>query len=245
MSNPALVAEVCEKDWSEESDPKINDIEEEDDEYDWSDKSNPIAEFQAEEIIQAKDVNLSVEGNKSEEVALMAQSEQIKVESSSSDSKKPSNFVPLPETVKEKLCSPECAEQIEHYRSYSFRICEKLTNEEKRHNKLKDDHKFSTEKILSIQVSWKKSLEEIELLNYQLSELSKNLELEKIIHAIAQVELTKVKSCKTMVKKMVSGRGNKNKAGLGFTHEPMPKSITNTLPNNFNTNDHSPKTKQG
>ncbi|KAK1424554.1 hypothetical protein QVD17_19886 [Tagetes erecta] len=111
---------------------------------------------------QDHEVNMSGEGNKSEEVALMAQSEQIKVESSSCTSEKPSNYVPLTETVKEKLCSPECAEQIEHYRSYSFRICDKLSKEEKKHNKLKEDHKISTEKILSIQESWKKSLEEIE-----------------------------------------------------------------------------------
>ncbi|KAK1406419.1 hypothetical protein QVD17_41716 [Tagetes erecta] len=102
----------------------------------------------------------------------MAQSEQIKVESSSSESEKPSNYVPLSETVKEKLCSPECAEQIEHYRLYSFRICEKLTKEEKRHN-INCQLKRS-----SIQESWKKSREKIELLKYQLSELSKNTENE-------------------------------------------------------------------
>ncbi|KAK1411562.1 hypothetical protein QVD17_38112 [Tagetes erecta] len=128
----------------------------------------------------------------------MAQSEQIKVESSSSESEKPSNYVLLPETVKAKLCSPECE-------------------------------------------SWKKSLEEIESLKHQLSELSKNFENEKIAHALRQVELTKVKSCKTMVKQLVSERRNKNKTGLGFTHEPMPESITNTLSKNFNTNDHSPE----
>ncbi|KAK1415295.1 hypothetical protein QVD17_31073 [Tagetes erecta] len=171
----------------------------------------------------------------------MAQSKHIKVESSSSDSEKPSNYVLLLEIVKAKLCSPKCAEQIEHYRSYSFRICEKLAKEEKRHNKLKVYHKVSTKKILSIQESWKKSLEEIELLKHQLSEHSKNLELEKIAHAVTQVELTKVKSCKTMVKEMVNEGGNKNKTGLGFTNEPMPESITNTLPDNFNTNDHSPE----
>ncbi|KAK1429852.1 hypothetical protein QVD17_12124 [Tagetes erecta] len=134
-------------------------------------------------MIQAEDVNLSVESNKSEEVTIMAQLELIKVDSSSSDSEKPSNYVPLPKIVKEKLRSPECGEQIKHYRSHSFRICEKLAKEENRHNKLKDDHKVSTEKILSIQESWKKSLEEIELLKQQLSKLSKNLELEKIAHA--------------------------------------------------------------
>ncbi|KAK1429974.1 hypothetical protein QVD17_12365 [Tagetes erecta] len=145
-------------------------------------------------MIQTEDVNLSGEGDKSEEVALMAQSERLKVESSSSNSDKPSNYVPLPETVKEKLCSTECIEKIEHYRTYSFKICEKLTKEEKRHNKLNDDHEVSTEKILSVQDFWKKSIEEIELLKHQLAELSKNLELEKISHAVTQVELTKIMS---------------------------------------------------
>ncbi|KAK1424288.1 hypothetical protein QVD17_19613 [Tagetes erecta] len=148
------------------------------------------------------DANVSGKGNKDKEVALMAQSEEIKVESSSSESEKPTNDVPLPETVKEKLCSPYCAEQIEHYRSYSFKIYENLSKEEKRHNKLKEDHKTSTEMILSIQKSWKKSLEEIESLKHQLSELSKNFKNEKIAHALTQVELSKVTSCKTMVQQL-------------------------------------------
>ncbi|KAK1406145.1 hypothetical protein QVD17_41432 [Tagetes erecta] len=95
--------------------------------------------------------------------------------------------------------------------------------------------------IFSIQESWKKSLEEIESLKHQFSKLSKNLETEKITHAKTQVELTKVKSCKTMVEEMVSERGKKNKTWLGFTHKPMPESITNTPPEIFNTNDHSPE----
>ena len=35
-----------------------------------------------------------------------------------------------------------------------------------------------------------------------------------------------------------------NKAGLGFTHEPMPESITNTLLETFNPLDHSPENKE-
>jgi len=31
--------------------------------------------------------------------------------------------------------------------------------------------------------------------------------------------------------------------GLGFSHEPIPESISNTLLENFNTNDHSPENK--
>ncbi|KAK1415027.1 hypothetical protein QVD17_30796 [Tagetes erecta] len=74
--------------------------------------------------------------------------------------------------------------------------------------------------------------------------MTKNFEEEKVAHAVTQVELTKVKSCKTMVRQLVSERGNKNKQGLGFTHEPMPKSITQTLPENFNEFDHSPENER-
>ncbi|KAK1424314.1 hypothetical protein QVD17_19641 [Tagetes erecta] len=44
-----------------------------------------------------------------------------------------------------------------------------------------------------------------------------------------------------MVRQLVSERGNKNKTGHGFTYEPMPESITNTLPENINTHDQSPE----
>ncbi|KAK1411538.1 hypothetical protein QVD17_38088 [Tagetes erecta] len=65
MSNPALVAEVSEEYWSEESDPKGNGIEEDDDEYDWRDKSDPIVDIQAKEVIQTEEVNLSSKKNPS------------------------------------------------------------------------------------------------------------------------------------------------------------------------------------
>ncbi|KAK1406417.1 hypothetical protein QVD17_41714 [Tagetes erecta] len=96
---------------------------------------------QAENFIESEDgANVEVvEVTRSKGVAFMVQSEEPKVDSSSSDSDKPSNYVPLPEDLQ-------------------------------------------------------------------------NL-----------------------------GIGNKNKTGLGFTHEPMPESTTNTLPDNLNTNDHFPE----
>ncbi|KAK1424228.1 hypothetical protein QVD17_19549 [Tagetes erecta] len=96
-------------------------------------------------------------------------------------------------------------------------------------------------KILSLKESWNKTLKELELVTKQLEEMTKNFEQEKVAHAVTQVELTKVKSCKTMVKQLINERGNKTKTGLGFTHEPMPNSITQTLPENFNEFDHSPE----
>ncbi|KAK1424129.1 hypothetical protein QVD17_19444 [Tagetes erecta] len=74
MTNLALVAEVVDEDWSKGNDPKSTDAEEEDDEYDLSDKSDPISEIEAEEMNQGHDTNVSEKGNKDEEVALMAQS---------------------------------------------------------------------------------------------------------------------------------------------------------------------------
>ncbi|KAK1413101.1 hypothetical protein QVD17_34863 [Tagetes erecta] len=65
----------------------------------------------------------------------------------------------------------------------------------------------------------------------------------KIAHAATEVELTKMKSSKAILEKLISDR-KENRTGLGFTHEPMPKSITNTLPENFNEFDHSPENEQ-
>ncbi|KAK1432036.1 hypothetical protein QVD17_08923 [Tagetes erecta] len=63
--------------------------------------------------------------------------------------------------------------------------------------------------------------------------MTKALESEKIAHSATQVDLTKVKSSKAILAKLVSER-KENKDGLGFKHEPMPESITNTLPENIN-----------
>ncbi|KAK1431882.1 hypothetical protein QVD17_08648 [Tagetes erecta] len=156
----------------------------------------------------------------------------------------PPNYVPLPDDVKGRLCSEQCIKQVEHYRTHSFKIGDKLSKHERIHEQLKIDHKIYDEKILSLKESWNKTLKELELVTKQLEEMTKNFEQEKVAHAVTQVELPKVKSCKTMVTQLVNERGNKNKTGLGCTHEPMPKSITNTLPENFNEFDHSPENEQ-
>ncbi|KAK1431902.1 hypothetical protein QVD17_08688 [Tagetes erecta] len=167
MTNLALLAEVVEEDWPGRNDPKSTDVEEEDDEYDWSDKSDPIPEIEAEEMKHGHDNNLLGKGNKDEEVALMAQSEQIK-------------------SVQSKL------NIIDNIHSEFVTDCQKkksdITN-------LKMIIKFQLKKIL--QDSWKKSLGEIESLKHQLSELSKNFENEKIAHALTQGELTKKENCNT------------------------------------------------
>ncbi|KAK1431847.1 hypothetical protein QVD17_08576 [Tagetes erecta] len=69
------------------------------------------------------------------------------------------------------------------------------------------------------------------------------LEAEKIAHAATQANLTKVKSSKAILAKFVSEQ-KYNKVGFGLTHEPMPESIANTLPESFNPLDHSPENEE-
>ncbi|KAK1421788.1 hypothetical protein QVD17_24420 [Tagetes erecta] len=226
-SSLALVCEI-EEDWSEEGDGKmVEDVSEDSEEYDWSAKSDPVEESESE-------------------IALMATSSESpsSTEQPKVSTDLPPNYVPLPIDVKERLCSEQCIQQVEHYRTHSFKIDDKLSKHEKIHEQLKIDHKISNEKILSLKESWNKTLKDLELVTKQLEEMTKNFEQEKVSHAVTQVELTKVKSCKNMVKQLISERGNKNKTGLGFTHEPMPKSITQTLPENFNEFDHSPENER-
>ncbi|KAK1414966.1 hypothetical protein QVD17_30732 [Tagetes erecta] len=226
-SNLALVCEI-EEDWSEEGDvEQIEVVTEDSEEYDWSAKADPAEEAEPE-------VALMATANESS-----SSTEQPKV-----STELPPNCVPLPEDVKGRLCSDQCIKQVEHYRTHSFKIGDKLSKHEQIHEQLKLDHKIANEKILSLKESWNKTLKELELITKQLEEMTKNFEEEKVAHAVTQVELTKVKSCKTLVKQLISERGNKNKQGLGFTHEPMPKSITQTLPENFNEFDHSPENER-
>ncbi|KAK1427853.1 hypothetical protein QVD17_16551 [Tagetes erecta] len=227
-SNLALVCETEEEDWSEKGDGKmIEDVSEDSEDYDWSAKSDPIEESESELVLMATASESS------------SSTEQPKV-----NTDLPPNYVPLPLDVKERLCSEQCIQQVEHYRTHSFKIGDKLSKHEKLHEQLKIDHKIADEKILSLKESWNKTLTELELKTKQLEEMTKNFEQEKVAHAVTQVELTKVKSCKNMVKQLVKERGNKTKTGLGFTHEPMPNSITQTLPENFNEFDHSPENER-
>ncbi|KAK1424486.1 hypothetical protein QVD17_19816 [Tagetes erecta] len=136
-------------------------------------KSDPV-ELETQEVDESKELSQfeevfqSDEATQSEEVAPMEQSEQPKVDSSSFNSDKPLNYVPLPDEVREELCSAECLEQIEQYRTYSFKICDKLNKEEKKHKKLKEDHIVLDYKILSLPSSWSKTLSEFESIKIQL-----------------------------------------------------------------------------
>ncbi|KAK1429900.1 hypothetical protein QVD17_12228 [Tagetes erecta] len=173
-SSLALVCEI-EEDWSEEGDGKlIDDVSEDSEEYDWSAKSDPVEESESE-------------------IALMATSSES---SSSTEQPKvstdlPPNYVPLPDDVRGRLCSEQCIQQVEHYRTHSFKIGDKLSKHEKIHEQLKIDDKIADEKILSLKESWNKTLKELELVTKQLEEMTKNFEQEKVAHAVTQVELTK------------------------------------------------------
>ncbi|KAK1441251.1 hypothetical protein QVD17_07095 [Tagetes erecta] len=68
-----------------------------------------------------------------------------------------SSFVEMPIDVREKMCTKECFQQCEHYRTYSFRIWDKFKDEEKRHKNLQEQHKSSDQRIACLQESIKKS----------------------------------------------------------------------------------------
>ncbi|KAK1421747.1 hypothetical protein QVD17_24340 [Tagetes erecta] len=134
-SSLALVCEIEEEDWSEDGDDQVIKAVSEDSEYyDWSAKSDPIEESESE-------------------IALMATSEESfsSAEQPKVSIKLPPNYVPLPDDVKGRLCSDQCIKQVEHYRTHSFKISDKLSKHERIHKQLKIDHKISDEKILSLE----------------------------------------------------------------------------------------------
>ncbi|KAK1431938.1 hypothetical protein QVD17_08748 [Tagetes erecta] len=68
-----------------------------------------------------------------------------------------SSYVEMPIHVREKMCTKECFTQVEHYRVYSFKICDKLKKEEQMHKNLKEQHEISDQRITSLEESLKKS----------------------------------------------------------------------------------------
>ncbi|KAK1429944.1 hypothetical protein QVD17_12304 [Tagetes erecta] len=68
-----------------------------------------------------------------------------------------SSYVEMPIEVREKMCTKECFQQVEHYKIYSFKICDKLKKEEQMHKNLQEQHKSSNQRITSLQESLKKS----------------------------------------------------------------------------------------
>ncbi|KAK1424316.1 hypothetical protein QVD17_19643 [Tagetes erecta] len=72
-----------------------------------------------------------------------------------------SSYVEMPIHVREKMCTKECFTQVEHYRVYSFKICDKLKKEETMHKNLQEQHKALEHRITSLEESLKKSEQEV------------------------------------------------------------------------------------
>ncbi|KAK1424569.1 hypothetical protein QVD17_19901 [Tagetes erecta] len=68
-----------------------------------------------------------------------------------------SSYVEMPIDAREKMCTKEFFQQFEHYKTYSFRICDKLEKEEKMHKNLQEQHKTTDQRITYVQESLKKS----------------------------------------------------------------------------------------
>ncbi|KAK1434396.1 hypothetical protein QVD17_00136 [Tagetes erecta] len=124
-----------------------HDNQEDEEEYDWS-ENNDVVSIQE---IEKKDEKIAQ--LKSEMEKLMSEKEIKKDENSS--------YVEMSIHVREKMCTKECFTQVEHYRVYSFKICDKLKKEETMHKNLQEQHKALEHRITSLQESLKKSEQEV------------------------------------------------------------------------------------
>ncbi|KAK1413106.1 hypothetical protein QVD17_34872 [Tagetes erecta] len=110
----------------------------EEEEYDWSEDNDVVS---IKELVK-KDIeisNLSETIAKQDETIAQLNSE-IKRLMSEKEIKKDvqSSFVEMPIDVREKMCTKECFQQCEHYRTNSFIIWDKFKDEEKRHKNLQE-----------------------------------------------------------------------------------------------------------
>ncbi|KAK1414959.1 hypothetical protein QVD17_30725 [Tagetes erecta] len=88
------------------------------------------------------------------------------------------------------MCTKECFTQVEHYRVYSFKICDKLKKEETMHKNLKEQHEISDQRITSLEESLKKS--EREAMNVK-NEAAKSNEHSSSVIKDLQEEIIKLK----------------------------------------------------
>ncbi|KAK1406113.1 hypothetical protein QVD17_41400 [Tagetes erecta] len=132
----------------------------EEEEYDWS-ENNDVVSIQEIEKKDKEISNLSETIAKQDETIAQLKSEMEKLMSEKEIKKdENSSYVEMPIHVREKMCTKECFTQVEHYRVYSFKICDKLKKEETIHKNLQEQHKASEHKITSLQESLKKSEQE-------------------------------------------------------------------------------------
>ncbi|KAK1431785.1 hypothetical protein QVD17_08435 [Tagetes erecta] len=139
----------------------ISDDNEDEEEYDWSEENDVVS---IKELVK-KDIeisNLSKTIAKQDETIAQLNSEIKRLMSEKEIQKDvQSSFVEMPIDVKEKMCTKECFTQVEHYKTYSFRIWDKFKDEEKMHKNMQEQHKASDHRITSLQESLKKSEQEV------------------------------------------------------------------------------------
>ncbi|KAK1429790.1 hypothetical protein QVD17_12019 [Tagetes erecta] len=107
-----------------------SDDNENEEEYDWSEEND----FVSKKELNKKDIEIS---NLSETIAKQDETiaqlnSDIKRLMSEKESEKDvqSSFVEMSIDVREKMCTKECFQQCDHYRTYSFRIWDKFKDEE-------------------------------------------------------------------------------------------------------------------
>ncbi|KAK1411653.1 hypothetical protein QVD17_38210 [Tagetes erecta] len=109
---------------------KSNDNQEEEEEYDWGENCDHAKELENKD---KENNNLSETIAKQDKTIAQLNSE-IKRFMSEKEIEKDvqSSYVEMPIAVREKIRTKECSQEVEHYITYSFRICDKLKNEVKK-----------------------------------------------------------------------------------------------------------------
>ncbi|KAK1429862.1 hypothetical protein QVD17_12144 [Tagetes erecta] len=164
-------------------------------EYDWS-ENNDVVSIQEIEKKDKEISNLSETIAKQDETIAQLKSEMEKLMSKKKIKKdENSSYVEMPIEVREKMCTKECFQQVEHYRIYSFKICDKLKKEEQMHKNLKEQHEISDQRITFLEVSIKQK--EKEAMNIR-NEAAKSNEHSSSVIKDLQEEILKLKKLSEM-----------------------------------------------
>ncbi|KAK1411725.1 hypothetical protein QVD17_38286 [Tagetes erecta] len=177
------------------SEANSHDNQEDEEEYDWS-ENNDVVSIQEIEKKDKEISNLSEIIAKQDETIAQLKSEMEKLMSEKEIKKdENSSYVEMPIEVREKMCTKECFQQVEHYRIYSFKICDKLKKEETMHKNLKEQHEISDQRITSLEVSLKQK--EKEAMNIR-NEAAKSNEHSSCVIKDLQEEILKLKKLSEM-----------------------------------------------
>ncbi|KAK1411530.1 hypothetical protein QVD17_38080 [Tagetes erecta] len=165
------------------------------------------------------------------EFALMAQNVDAEKIQESEDAT--SKYPPLPDDMKENVCSKACLDEVTHYKTHSFIANDKLQAEIKSHKKTKEEKKDFEKKIKSLTDDLKESKAQEQILKSSITILEESFG-----------------KCQ-MEKWLASQKEGKNGNGLGFSQvtykvtpppvnsEQLPKLMTNPLPSDFIPHDYS------